>query len=142
MATNWTTCKRLILKHLREGVTTRFVGEGEHGIVNARPAVLLADVDGGVAEFSVKGAAHYEKTLFIKVLATDDAELETTMRAIRRCWEKDGASGQARIQELCRAGVLNIYPASSGEKSLPDATAKLGPHEGLLTMTCHYRETA
>lgn len=116
--------------------------EGDTAKVEKRPALLLADVDGGEAEFSVLGSVNYAKVLLVKVLASTDAEREATMKQVRRCWEKDSTAGQQRMQALCEAGLFNIYPASSGELSLPMADATAQVYEGLVTFTAHYRETA
>lgn len=138
----WTECKRLLLNHLRTGTSARVVLEGDSSKVEKRPALLVADTDGGDAEFAILGATHYAKAVYVKVLATTDAEREALMKQVRRCWDKDTTAGQTRMQALTVAGLFNIYPASSGELSLPMADATAQVYEGLVTFTAHYRETA
>lgn len=138
----WTNCKRLLLNHLRTGTNARVVLEGDTSKVEKRPALLLADTDGGEPEYSISGSTDYTKALYVKVLATTDTEREAIMKQVRRCWEKDSAAGLARMEALCTAGLFNIYPAGSGELSLPQADQAAQLYEGLVTLTAHYRETA
>ena len=138
----WTTCKRLILQHLHTGTDARVVMEGDIGTVAKRPTVLLADVDGGEPQFSVRGGTDYSKTVVIKVLADNEEQLETLMRQVRRCWEKDSTASQARMQALTTAGTFNVIPISSGENSLPESGKTKQEYEGLVSLTFMYRETA
>lgn len=142
MATGWTECKRVILQHLRTGTGAAFVGEGEHGVVMKRPAILMADVDSGEAARAVLGPADYANTLYFKVLADNDEKRETLMRQIRQCWEKTTTAGRTRVEQLVRAGVLNIYPEGHGEKSLfTQEPTTPQTYEGLLAFRVWYRET-
>lgn len=139
---SWLLAKQRLLAHLRTGTEARVVLEGDTATVAKRPALLFADVDGGEAEFSVLGAVHYAKVLHIKVLGADAESLEALMRQVRRCWEKDTAAGQARRQALTEVGILNIYPQASGAKAMLTAGGTTQDYEGLVALTCHYRETA
>lgn len=138
----WMLAKQKLLAHLRTGTDARVVLEGDTATIAKRPALLFADVDGGLAEFSVLGAIHYAKVLYIKVLGADADSLEALMRQVRRCWEKDTPAGVARRQALTTLGVLNIYPAASGAKSMLAAGSTTQDYEGVVELTCHFRETA
>lgn len=140
----WTVCMRLIKEHLKDGTNAAAVIEGDAGLAGLTkfPALQVADVDGGEPQFSVRGGVDYAKLLHIKVIAQTAEKCEETMRRVRRCWEKDPAASQARMQELTTNGVFNIYPEGSGEKSLPTADTTPQTFEGLVTMRAFYRETA